>query len=376
MHKILVTRSSMPEIDEYVKEIRSLFDSHWITNAGEKHEELTKRLKEYLGVDALSLTVNGHMALELALQLLDLKKGGEIITTPFTFVSTTHAIVRSGFKPVFADVRADDCCIDPDRIEEKITENTVAIMPVHVYGNMCDVKRIGEIAARHGLKVIYDAAHTFGVRLLYEGEWRGSGSFGDLSCFSFHATKVFNTIEGGAVCCHSEEDAEKITVLRDFGIVDEETVSFVGPNAKMNEFSAAMGLCNLRHVDSEIEKRKKVSDRYRERLKTIKGIRIIEERPDQKPNYAYFPVFIDKDEYGITRDELFKRLGEKGIGARKYFYPMVTELDCYRDSYSSASVPVAKKLSDSVMTIPMYAGLSDEDVDKITEIIAKEGRNS
>ena len=369
MHKILVTRSSMPDITEYVDEISSLFESHWITNAGEKHEELTDRLRDYLGVRALSLTVNGHMALEIALSLLDLKKGGEIITTPVTFVSTTHAIVRSGFTPVFCDIREEDCCMDPDKIEEKITENTVAIMPVHVYGNMCDVKRIGEIGKKHGLKVIYDAAHTFGVKLLYEGEWRGSGSFGDLSCFSFHATKVFNTIEGGAVCCRNEEEARMVTELRDFGIADEETVKYISPNAKMNEFSAAMGLCNLRHVDAEIEKRKKVNNLYRERLSDIKGVRLISERQDQKSNYAYFPVFIDKDEYGEDRDRLFSRLGEKGIGARKYFYPMVTKLDCYRDSYDSSETPVAGRMADSVMTIPMYADLSPEDVDKITEII-------
>ncbi len=369
MSKILVTRSSMPELSEYMKEIEPLFESHWITNAGAKHEELTAKLKDYLGVNAISLTVNGHMALELSLDLMDLRPGGEIITTPFTFVSTSHAIVRRGFKPVFCDIREEDCCLDPEKIEEKITENTVAIMPVHVYGNMCDVRRIGEIAAKHGLKVIYDAAHTFGVKLLYDGEWRGSGSFGDLSCFSFHATKVFNTIEGGAVCCKTAEEAKKITEIRDFGIVDEETVNYVSPNAKMNEFAAAMGLCNLRHVDREIEKRKKVNDLYRERLNNIKGIRLIREREDQKANYAYFPVFIEPEEYGMNRDRLFDLLSSKDIGARKYFYPMVTELGCYRDIYDSGETPVAKRASDSVMTIPMYADLSESDIDKITEII-------
>ncbi len=369
MHRIPVTRSSMPELKEYMKEIEPLFESRWITNAGVKHEELAERLREYLGVEALALTVNGHAALELALELLNLRKGGEVITTPFTFVSTTHAIVRSGFKPVFADIREADCCLDPDSIEEKITENTVAIMPVHVYGNMCDVKKIGEIAKKHDLKVIYDAAHTFGVRLYYDGEWRGSGSFGDLSCFSFHATKVFNTIEGGAVCCHSEAESRIITQTRDFGIVDEETVRYISPNAKMSEFSAAMGLCNLRHVDSEIEKRKKVSDLYRERLKDIDGVRLIGEREDVKGNFAYFPIFIDKESYGLSRDALFKLLAEKGIGARKYFYPMITELDCYRESYDSSETPAALRAAEQVMTIPMYSELSREAVEKITEII-------
>jgi len=363
----------MPELKEYVREIESLFESHWITNAGAKHEELTERLKEYLGVEALSLTVNGHAALELALELSGLRKGGEIITTPFTFVSTTHAIVRSGFKPVFADIREADCCLDPDSIEERITENTVAIMPVHVYGNMCDVKRIGEIAKKHGLKVIYDAAHTFGVKLFYEGEWRGSGSFGDLSCFSFHATKVFNTIEGGAVCCHTEEESRLISEIRDFGIVDEETVKYISPNAKMNEFSAAMGLCNLRHVDSEIGKRKRVSDLYRERLKDISGVRLIKEREDVRSNYAYFPVFIDKEEYGLNRDSVFELLKENGIGARKYFYPMITELDCYRDSFDSRETPLAFRAAEQVMTIPMYSSLPFEAVEKITEIIRNRG---
>ena len=369
MHKIPVTRSSMPELEEYVKEIESLFETRWITNAGEKHEELAERLREYLGVEALSLTVNGHAALELSLELLDLRKGGEIITTPFTFVSTTHAIVRSGFRPVFADIREDDCCLDPDSIETRITENTVAIMPVHVYGNMCDVARIGEIAEKHGLKVIYDAAHTFGVRLFYDGEWRGSGSFGDLSCFSFHATKVFNTIEGGAVCCHTEEESRKIAELRDFGIVDEERVRYIGPNAKMNEFAACMGLCNLRHADSEIGKRKKVNDLYRERLKDVKGVRLIGEREDVKANYAYFPVFIDKEDYGMDRDRLFTVLAENGIGARKYFYPMITELECYRDSYDSSETPIAGRAAGQVMTIPMYSALTEDAVDKITGII-------
>lgn len=370
MQRILVTRSSMPELSEYVKEIEPLFESHWITNAGAKHEELTERLKEYLGVKALSLTVNGHMALEIALSLAGLKAGGEIITTPFTFVSTTHAIVRSGFKPVFADIREEDCCLDPDLIEEKITENTVAIMPVHVYGNMCDVKRIDDIAGKHGLKVIYDAAHTFGVRLNIDGEWRGSGSFGDFSCFSFHATKVFNTVEGGAVCCGDEVTAKRVSEIRDFGIVDEETVDAIAPNAKMNEFSAAMGLCNLRHVDKEIEKRKAVNDLYREKLEGVPGIRLLKEREDIKANYAYFPVFINKEKYGMSRDGLFSRLSENGISARKYFYPMITKLDCYKNDYDASETPVAERISDSVMTIPMYADLKPEDVSRITDIIA------
>ena len=363
----------MPDLSEYVKEIEPLFESHWITNAGKKHEELTEKLKEYLGVPHLSLTVNGHMALELALQLSGLRKGGEVITTPFTFISTSHAIVRSGLKPVFADIREEDCTLDPDRIEEKITSDTVAIMPVHVYGNMCDVKRIDEIAKKHGLKVIYDAAHTFGVKLFYEGEWRGSGSFGDLSCFSFHATKVFNTIEGGAVCCSTRYQAERIKSLRDFGIVDEETVSDISPNAKMNEFSACMGLCNLRHVDSEIEKRRAVNDAYREAFKDVPGIRLLTEKEDQRNNYAYFPIFVDRDEYGASRDELFLILKKNGYGSRKYFYPLVTDTDCYKDNFKSADTPVAERLAASVLTIPMYADLGAGTARKIAEVIRSHG---
>ena len=371
MHNVPVTRSSMPDIPEYVKEIESLFDSRWITNAGAKHEELTKKLKDYLEVDAISLTVNGHAALELGLKLLDLKEGGEIITTPFTFVSTSHAIVRSGFKPVFADVRESDLTLDPDRIEEKINENTVAIMPVHVYGNMCDVKKIRDIADRHGLKVIYDAAHAFGVKLNINGDWRGSGSFGDVSCFSFHATKVFNTIEGGAVCCRSKEEADRITMLRDFGIVDEESVSEISFNAKMNEFSAAMGLCNLRHLGQEIKKRKAVSYAYREVLQNVPGVRLIAEREDQISNFAYFPIFIDKEIYGMSRDDLFMRLSEKGVKARKYFYPLVSDLDCYKNDYDSADTPIALKAGASVLTIPMFADLSPEEAVRIAEIIGQ-----
>ncbi|MBR2187382.1 MAG: DegT/DnrJ/EryC1/StrS family aminotransferase, partial [Lachnospiraceae bacterium] len=259
------------------------------------------------------------------------------------------------------------------RIEEKITSDTVAIMPVHVYGNMCDVKMIDEIAKKHGLKVIYDAAHTFGVKLFYEGEWRGSGSFGDLSCFSFHATKVFNTIEGGAVCCSTRSQAERIKSLRDFGIVDEETVSDISPNAKMNEFSACMGLCNLRHVDSEIEKRRAVNDAYREALKDVPGIRLLTEKEDQRNNYAYFPIFVNRDEYGASRDELFLILKKNGYGSRKYFYPLVTDTDCYRDSFKSADTPVAERLAASVLTIPMYADLGAGTARKIAEVIRSHG---
>ncbi|MCR4890703.1 MAG: DegT/DnrJ/EryC1/StrS family aminotransferase [Lachnospiraceae bacterium] len=362
----------MPSLEEYVEEIKPIFESRWLTNMGAKHQLLTKELKDYLAVDELCLTVNGHMALELSLQALNLPKGAEIITTPFTFVSTTHAIVRSGFQPVFCDVDPMNCTMDVSKLESLITERTAAILPVHVYGNICDTEGIEEIAAKHGLKVLYDAAHTFGETVEVNGKTRGAGDFGDISIFSFHATKVFHTIEGGAICCHSAEMDEKLKIIRDFGIVDDEIISDVGPNAKMNEFAAAMGLCNLRHVDGEIEKRGRVADYYRERLGRVDGIRLNPVQVHVKSNFAYFPIFVDEESYGESRDQLHLRLQEAGISARKYFYPMITELDCYRNRYNSDDTPVAKRLSHQVMTIPMYADLTKEDADRVIKVIRRE----
>ena len=363
-NKINVTRSSMASIDEYIDEIRSLWDSHWLTNAGAKHEELRELLRKYMKVEHLELFTNGHMAIELSLQALGLTEG-EVITSPFTFVSTTHAIVRSGLTPVFCDIDPDDFTIDAGKIEELITDRTVAILPIHVYGNICDVERIRDIADRHGLKVIYDAAHTFGEE--YKG--RGIGSYGDISCFSFHATKVYNTIEGGAACFRDRVLEERLAQIRDFGIVDEEVVSYVGPNAKMHEFSAAMGICNLRHVDEEIAKRKKVSDRYREHLTGISGIRLSPLQKDVKPNHAYFPVVFDETVFGASRDEIFERLKQNGIGARKYFYPITTELECYNKIYDASKTPEALRISRRVLSLPMYADLGLSDVDRICDII-------
>ena len=309
--RINVTRSSMPALDEYIDEIKGLWDSHWLTNAGSKHEELRAMLREYMGVEHLELFTNGHMAIELSLAALGLTEG-EVITSPFTFVSTTHAIVRSGLTPVFCDIDPEDFTIDADKIEELITDRTVAILPIHVYGNICDIDRIQDIADRHGLKVIYDAAHTFGEE--YKG--KGIGSYGDVSCFSFHATKVYNTIEGGAACYKDPSLDLKLAQIRDFGIVDEENVSYIAPNAKMHEFSAAMGICNLRHVDGEIAKRAKVCERYRELLGGVPGIRISPVQKDVKPNYAYFPAVFDESIFGATRDEVFDKLNQNNIGAR------------------------------------------------------------
>ncbi len=280
---ILVTRSSLPPMEEYIDEIRDIWDSHWLTNMGEKHQALQEELKKYLGVERIDLFTNGHMALELSLQALNLQ--GEVITTPFTFASTTHAIVRNGLTPVFCDIRPDDFTMDADKIESLITDRTCAIMPVHVYGNVYDVEKIQKIADKYGLKVIYDAAHTFGVK--YKGQ--GTGTFGDVSCFSFHATKVFHTIEGGAACFKDEELGRTLYRLKNFGIKNEEVVDGVGANAKMNEFQAAMGLCNLRHIDAEIQKRKAVVERYRERLNGVEGIQLNPVQEHVMSNYAYFP---------------------------------------------------------------------------------------
>lgn len=361
--QILVTRSSMPDFDEYTEEIKELWDSRWLTNMGKKHNELIEKLRDYLSVDHIDLLTNGHMALELSLQALNLK--GEVITTPFTFISTTHAIVRNGLKPVFCDINPYDFTIDADKIEDLITDNTCAIMPVHVYGNICDVEKIQEIADRHHLPVIYDAAHVFGVR--YKG--KGIAEYGDVSCFSFHATKVFNTVEGGAVVYKDPAFGEEMMMLKDFGIRSAEEIDRVGPNAKMNEFCAAMGLCNLRHVDGEIAKRRTAAEIYRARLGNVPGIQLSVIQKDVQPNYAYFPAVFDKELFGADRNEVFDALAEEGIHARKYFYPIANECGCYKDEYDSRETPVALDISHRVLTLPMFADLAAEDVNRICDVI-------
>lgn len=361
--KILVTRSSMPSFEEYTESIRELWDSHWITNMGKNHEELSRRLEDYLKVKNISLFTNGHMALELVLQALNLK--GEVITTPFTFASTTHAIVRNGLTPVFCDINEQDYTMDVDRIEELITDKTSAIVPVHVYGTPCDVNRIEAIAKKHNLKVIYDAAHAFGVEI----NGRGIGSFGDASMYSFHATKVYNTIEGGAIATADDELITKLWRLKDFGIKDEETIDGIGANAKMNEFCAVMGLCNLKHVDEEIAKRKQVSERYRRHLEGVDGIKLLTIKEGVKTNYAYFPIVVDEKIFGCDRNRIKDVLAQNGVGVRKYFYPLVSDMDCYKGRFDSVSLPVAKWVSDRVLTIPMFADLELADVDRICSII-------
>lgn len=365
--QILVTRSSMPTFDEYVNEIAPLWESHWLTNMGEKHKELEAQLKEQLDVENIALFTNGHSALECILEALQLPKGGEVITTPFTFASTTHAIVRKGLIPVFADIKKEDFTIDPKSIEALITPRTVAIVPVHVYGLPCDVMAIQEIADKHGLKVIYDAAHAFNVKL---GN-RSIAFFGDASMFSFHATKVFNTIEGGAVCFRDPELYETLNQWKNFGITGPEDVVYAGGNAKMNEFCAAMGICNLRHLDDEIAKRKVVAERYWNKLDGVSGVRVFRPGADVEYNYAYMPVTFDPSEYGATRNEVFDALAKEGIGARKYFYPLVNDYECYRAVYASERTPVAKHAADTVLTLPMYADLALDDVEWICDVIKR-----
>lgn len=360
---IYVTRPSMPTIEEYVNQIANIWDNHWLTNMGEKHNKLERALQNYLDVKHVSLFTNGHLALELGIQALELS--GEIITTPFTFASTTHAIVRNGLTPVFCDINKEDYTLDVDKVEGLITDKTSAILPVHVYGNICNIEEIEKIAFKYGLKVIYDAAHAFGVS--YKNN--GIAKYGDMSMFSFHATKVFNTIEGGALCYNSDEYVEKLYRLRDFGIRNEEIVDGIGTNAKMNEFQAAMGLCNLQHLEEEIEKRKKVVERYRDNLEGIAGIKLSPIQSQVKSNYAYFPVMFDEKHFGFTRNQVADELKRHGIFSRKYFYPLTNTFECFHNQYDVNNTPTALYISKRILTLPLYADLMLEDVDCICDII-------
>lgn len=360
---INVTRSSMPEFEEYCEEIKELWDSCWLTNMGAKHKQFEADLKKYLHTENVCLYCNGHLALENIIAAMELT--GEVITTPFTFASTTHAIVRNGLTPVFCDINPDTYTIDVDKIESLITDKTSAIVPVHVYGNICDIKAIQAIADKHNLKVIYDAAHAFGVE--YNGE--NVANFGDASMFSFHATKVFHSIEGGMVSFKNPDLYQIMNDRKNFGIRGPESVVYVGGNAKMNEFSAAMGICNLRHLDDEIAKRKAVVEKYRERLENVDGIRLCPIQENTKPNYAYFPVVFDG--YKYTRDEACDRLKENDIIARKYFYPLTNSFECYKGKFDVNDTPIALDVSKKVVTLPLYADLSLDYVDRICDVILK-----
>lgn len=359
---INITRSSMPPFEEYCAEIKDLWDSRWLTNMGVKHRQLQAELAAYLGIEHIDLLTNGHMAIELSLQTLGLE--GEVITTPFTFASTTQAIVRSGLTPVFCDIDPVTFNLDPAKIETLITPRTCAILPVHVYGTPCDVEAIDEIAAQHGLKVLYDTAHAFGVR--YKG--KGIGTFGDVSCYSLHATKVFHTIEGGAVCFHDEAFGQKLAQMKNFGLNGEDA-PVLGANAKLNEFSAAMGLCNLRYVDDNIQKRKRAAERYRAHLDGVSGLQLAPVLPEVQPNYAYFPVVFEETVFGADRNKVLETLSEHQIMSRKYFYPLTSEFSCYNDRYDFGKTPVARQISRQVLTLPLYADIEMETVDRICKII-------
>lgn len=361
--KILVTKSILPKFDEYMEEIRDIWDSHWLTNMGEKHKSLQLELRKFLDAENVELLTNGHMALELSIQALGLK--GEVITSPFTFASTTHAIVRNHLNPVFCDINSKDFTIDVDKIEALITDKTSAIIPVHVYGNICEVKKIQKIADKYGLKVIYDAAHAFGES--YMGE--NISHFGDVSCFSFHATKVFHTIEGGAVCYNDPDFGKRLAWLKNFGIKNEEVVEGIGANAKMNEFCAAMGLCNLRHLKDEIAKRKRVVDLYRKYLENVDGIQLNIMQAETITNYAYFPIVFHEKEFGSSRNEVAEKLEEYNIFPRKYFYPLTNTFDCYHDKYNAENTPIALHISKRILTLPLYPDLPLDVVEKICEII-------
>ena len=361
---IMVTRSSMPSLEEYIEEIKPIFESRHLTNMGPVYQKLQTQVRDYLGVPYVSMFVNGHMALEMAIHALGLRRpGGEIITTPFTFVSTVNAIARNGLKPVFCDVKPNDYTMDPAKIEALITENTVAILPVHVYGNVCDVESIESIAKTHDLKVIYDAAHAFGVK--YKGI--GVGNFGDASMFSFHATKVFNTIEGGCVTFNDDALCEPLHELKNFGIHDED-VTDIGGNAKMDEFRAAMGVCNLRHIEDAISSRGEAVTRYRERLGSIPGIHLCGPQPEVETNYAYFPAYFDETVFGMSRDDVMEALNAHDIFARKYFYPAINEMSAYCSDHPQ-NTPVAHDASTHILTLPLYEGISGEIVDLICDVI-------
>lgn len=365
MEKINVTRSSMPEYEEYCAEIKELWESRWLTNNGAKHRQLEADLKAYLRAENGVLYTNGHLALEQVIAAMGFPQGAEVITTPFTFVSTTHAITRNGLVPVFCDINERDYTMDVEKIEALITERTCAIVPVHVYGNFCAVEQIEQIAQKHGLKVIYDAAHAFGA------EYKGisAANFGDASMFSFHATKVFNTIEGGAVFFKDASLAPLLSEMKSFGQHGQEECLYIGTNAKMNEFQAAMGICNLRHLDAEIQKRKNAAERYFARLGNTAGIRLCPPQEGVRSNYAYFPVVFDG--YRYTRDELFARLQEAGITARKYFYPLTSAFECYKEfpTAGAEKTPIAARIADQILCLPLYAGLTEQDVDRICDII-------
>lgn len=365
--QITVTSPLMPSLEEFNVYLEDIWKRKWITNNGYYHKELEKALCEYLGVPYISLFTNGTLPLITALQALRIT--GEVITTPFSFVATTHSLWWNGIKPVFVDIDPITCNLDPEKIEAAITPRTTAIMPVHVYGNPCDTKRIQDIADKYGLKVIYDAAHAFGVKVNGESVLNA----GDMSTLSFHATKVYNTIEGGALAMHDEQTKKRIDYLKNFGFAGETEVVAPGINSKMDEMRAAYGLLNLKQVDKAIEWRKHVAELYRAVLKDVEGITFFNDIPSVTHNYSYFPIFVNAEKYGMTRDELYFKMKEHNILGRRYFYPLISSFSTYRglESANKDNLPVATEKAEQVICLPMYYGLSDKDIERIVLLITK-----
>lgn len=363
IESIQVTKPFLPPYNEYIDKIKTIWDTNWLTNNGPLHRELEEKIAQYLKAPNSTLFTNGHLALDIAIKALGLT--GEVITTPFTFASTTHAIVANGLTPVFCDVKMDDFTIDTDKIEELITDKTSAIIPVHVFGYPCNVKAIDKIAKKYNLKTIYDAAHVFGVEI----DGVGIGNFGDISMFSLHATKVYNSIEGGVLTYKNEGLTSRLNMYKNFGIASQEEVEVIGLNAKMSEFQAAMGLVNLKYINGEIEKRKKVVEAYRHRLREVKGISFMEDKKNINHNYAYFPIIVHEKVTGIHRDELYIKLKEYNIFTRKYFYPLTTDFQCYKGKYKDSDLINARYLSERVLTLPIYGDLKEKHVNIIVDAI-------
>lgn len=362
--KIFVTQSSMPPYEEYIEMIKPLWDTHCLTNMGEYHKQFEAKLQNYLKSQReISLTVNGHMALEMAIQSMNFPEGAEVITTPFTFISTTHAIIRNGLVPVFCDI-SEDYTIDVSKIEELVTEKTAAIVAVHVFGNICSVEEIERIAYKYSLKVIYDAAHAFGET--YKG--KSISEFGDMTVFSFHATKVFHTIEGGAVCCAEKEQYDKIYNLKNFGIRSQELVVSIGANAKMNEFQAAMGLCNLKYIDREIEKRKKTAEIYEDILSGNDRIVLNHKKKEVSYNYAYFPVLFENEK---KRNQVYSDLLEHNIFTRKYFYPITADAACFKNKFKDNRLETARSIARRILALPIYADLEPHHAERIAKLVKR-----
>jgi len=361
---IYVTQPFLPPLEEFLPYLEQIWESKWLTNSGPFHQELEKKLADYLGVDHLALFANGTLALVTALQALRIT--GEVITTPFSFVATAHSLLWNGIKPVFVDIHLETFNLDPEKIEAAITPHTTAIMPVHVYGKPCDVEKIQKIADIYGLKVIYDAAHAFGVN--YKGE--SILKHGDLSILSFHATKVFNTFEGGAIVCPDTKTKKRIDDLKNFGFHDEVTVVAPGINAKMNEVQAAFGLLQLKHIDKAIDRRRKIDVQYRKQLSSVSGVSCSPLPVEVTYNYSYFPIMVDK-EYSLTREELYEKFRKKGIYTRRYFYPLISTFPMYRGLQSAVpeNLPVATKIAEKILCLPIFPDLTEEDQNRVIEII-------